>query len=62
MAQAANQDLLRKAGVSEDDIVHSVKTAEKALEISHRYFFAFEGFDMKSQLYFQNDDFLVQDE
>ncbi len=34
--QGADIDLLRKAGVPEDDIVHSVKVAEKALEIAAR--------------------------
>jgi uncharacterized protein len=29
-------DVLRKAGVSDDDIAHSVKVAEKALEIAQR--------------------------
>ncbi len=32
----ADIDLLRSAGVSEDDIAHSVKVAEKALEIAYR--------------------------
>ncbi|MCK9420759.1 MAG: HDIG domain-containing protein [Nitrospirae bacterium] len=32
----ADIDLLRSAGVSEDDITHSVHVAEKALEIAHR--------------------------
>ncbi len=34
--QPADVDLLRKAGVSEADIAHSVKVAEKALEIAGR--------------------------
>ncbi len=34
--QTSDIDLLRKSGVSEDDIVHSVKVAEKALEIAER--------------------------
>jgi uncharacterized protein len=34
--QAADMDLLRRAGVSEPDIDHSVKVAEKALEIAAR--------------------------
>ncbi len=34
--QASDIDLLRKAGVSEDDIRHCVKVAEKALEITGR--------------------------
>ncbi len=34
--QASDIDLLRKAGVSEDDIRHCVKVAEKALEIAGR--------------------------
>ena len=34
--QKSDIDLLRKAGVPEDDIVHSVKVAEKALEIAYR--------------------------
>jgi len=34
--QDSDIDLLRKAGVSEDDISHSVKVAEKALEIAQR--------------------------
>lgn len=34
--QASDIDLLRKAGVSEDDIAHSVKVAQKALEIAGR--------------------------
>jgi uncharacterized protein len=34
--QATDIDLLRKAEVSEDDIVHSLKVAEKALEIAYR--------------------------
>lgn len=34
--QKADVDLLRNAGVSEDDIAHSVKVAEKALEIAYR--------------------------
>ena len=34
--QEADVDLLRNAGVSEDDIAHSIKVAEKALEIAYR--------------------------
>jgi len=34
--QASDFDLLRRAGVSEADIAHSVKVAEKALEIAAR--------------------------
>ena len=34
--QSADLDLLRQAGLSEDDIAHSLKVAEKALEIAHR--------------------------
>ena len=34
--QTSDIDLLRKAGVPEDDIAHSVKVAEKALEIASR--------------------------
>lgn len=34
--KAADVALLRNAGVSEDDIAHSVKVAEKALEIAYR--------------------------
>jgi uncharacterized protein len=34
--QISDIELLRKTGVSEDDIVHSVKVAEKALEIAER--------------------------
>lgn len=34
--QASDIELLRKAGVSEDDIKHSIKVAEKALEIANR--------------------------
>jgi uncharacterized protein len=34
--QEADVDLLRKAGVSEYDIAHSIKVAEKALEIAYR--------------------------
>ena len=34
--QPDDVDMLRRAGVSEEDIVHSVKVAEKALEISAR--------------------------
>lgn len=34
--QTSDIDLLRKSGVSENDIVHSVKVAEKALEIAER--------------------------
>ncbi len=34
--QASDIELLRKAGVSEDDIKHSIKVAEKALEIAGR--------------------------
>ncbi len=34
--QASDIDLLRKAGVSEDDIRHCVKVAKKALEIAGR--------------------------
>ena len=34
--QTSDIDLLRKSGVSEDDIVHSVKVAKKALEIAER--------------------------
>lgn len=34
--EEADIDLLRSAGVSEDDIAHSVKVAEKALEIAYR--------------------------
>lgn len=34
--QETDIDLLRNAGVSEDDITHSVKVAEKALEIAYR--------------------------
>ncbi|MEW6408821.1 MAG: HDIG domain-containing metalloprotein [Nitrospirota bacterium] len=34
--QDTDVDLLRKAGVSEDDIKHCVKVAEKALEIARR--------------------------
>jgi hypothetical protein len=33
--QETDIDLLRNAGVSEDDIAHSVKVAEKALEIAY---------------------------
>ena len=35
--QQADVDLLRKAGVPEDDIEHSVKVAEKALETIPKY-------------------------
>ena len=34
--QEADVDLLRNAGVPEDDIAHSTKVAEKALEIAYR--------------------------
>ena len=34
--QEADVDLLRKAGVPEDDIAHCIKVAEKALEIAYR--------------------------
>ena len=34
--QEADVDLLRKAGVPEDDIEHCIKVAEKALEIAYR--------------------------
>jgi uncharacterized protein len=34
--KAADIELLRKSGVSESDIIHSVKVAEKALEIASR--------------------------
>ncbi len=34
--QKTDIDLLHNAGVPEDDIAHSVKVAEKALEIAHR--------------------------
>ena len=34
--QEADVAMLRNAGVSEDDIAHSVKVAEKALEIAYR--------------------------
>ena len=34
--QQADVELLREAGVPEDDIAHSVKVAEKALEIAER--------------------------
>lgn len=34
--QTADVDMLRRAGVSEEDIVHSVRVAEKALEIAAR--------------------------
>lgn len=34
--QASDIDLLRKTSVSEDDISHCVKVAEKALEIASR--------------------------
>lgn len=34
--QQADIDVLRKAGMTEDDITHSVHVAEKALEISRR--------------------------
>jgi len=34
--QKSDVAVLRTAGVSEDDITHSVKVAEKALEITHR--------------------------
>lgn len=34
--QETDIDLLRNAGVSEEDIAHSVKVAEKALEIAYR--------------------------
>ena len=34
--QTSDIELLRKAGVPEDDIAHSVKVAEKALEIADR--------------------------
>ena len=34
--QAADVELLRRAGVPEDDIAHCVKVAEKALEIAAR--------------------------
>jgi uncharacterized protein len=34
--QESDIDLLRNAGVSEDDIAHSIKVAEKALEIAYR--------------------------
>jgi len=34
--QTSDIELLRKTGVSDDDIVHSVKVAEKALEIAER--------------------------
>ena len=33
---SSDVDILRRAGVSEDDITHSVKVAEKALEIARR--------------------------
>ena len=33
---SADIDILRKSGVSEDDIAHCVKVAEKALEIAYR--------------------------
>ena len=36
VVQASDIDLLRKAGLSENDIAHSVKVAEKALEIAGR--------------------------
>ena len=36
MVQACDIELLRNSGVSEDDNVHSVKVAEKALEIAAR--------------------------
>ena len=36
VVQPSDIDLLRKAGVSEDDIAHDVKVAEKALEIAVR--------------------------
>ncbi|MDX1707460.1 MAG: HDIG domain-containing protein [Desulfobacterales bacterium] len=34
--QEADVDLLRNAGMSQEDIAHSVKVAEKALEIAYR--------------------------
>ena len=34
--QETDVDLLRNVGVSEDDIAHSIKVAEKALEIAYR--------------------------
>lgn len=34
--QASDIEILRQAGVSEDDIAHCIKVAEKALEIAYR--------------------------
>ena len=33
---SSDRELLKREGVSEDDIAHSVKVAEKALEIARR--------------------------